>query len=717
MANQDFGITRRSFIAGSGLLIAIALAPRALKAAQTGVPAGGGQELVPINTFVKIGADDTVTILSKHLEMGQGPFTGLATLVAEEMDADWSQMRAVHAPADNDLYANLAYGIQGTGGSTSIANSYDQIRSAGATARAMLIAAAAEEWQVPASEITIEKGRIRHSATGRESGFGAFADKAARQTPPAEPRLKRPEEFVLIGTDLPKLDTRSKIDGTAVFTIDVMPDKTLVAVVAHPDHFGATVKSFDDGEARKVQGVVDVRQVPSGVAVYADDTFAAIKGRDLLHVEWDLSKAETRSSEEIAADYVRRFSEAGIVATDEGNVDEAFDMAGVQTVEAEIIFPFLAHAPMEPLDAVFVKASDGSLDIYTGAQFPAMDREVAAEVLGMQQSQVRLNTQLTGGAFGRKAQFGSPYMQEAASVYAAIGSQRPLKHMWTREDDIRGGYYRPMYAHKMRGAINRNGEITGWDQVIVGQSIMGKVDLDDTSVEGASNLPYAIPNIKVTSHNVELAVPPLWWRSVGHTHTGFAVETFVDELLSKVGRDPVEGRLALLAGKPRHTGVLRRAAEMADWGATVPEGRARGIAVVESFHTFVAQVVEVSVDPEGIPRVHKVWCAVDCGLAINPNVIKAQMEGGIGYGLGAVLFDAVTLGTGGKVVQSNFHDYRSIRINEMPEVVVEIIKSSQRPTGVGEPGLPPIGPAVANAWRSLTGTPVRQLPIVNIVAT
>lgn len=717
MANRDIGITRRGFIAGSGLVIAIALAPRALKAAHTGVPGGGNPELVPMNTFVKIGADDTVTILSKHLEMGQGPFTGLATLVAEEMDADWSQMRAVHAPADNDLYANLAYGIQGTGGSTSIANSFDQIRLAGATARAMLIAAAAEEWQVPASEIMIEKGRIRHSATGKESGFGAFADKAAQQTPPAEPRLKRSEEFVLIGTDLPKLDTAGKIDGTAVFTMDVMPDDTLVAVVAHPDHFGATVKSFDDGEARKVQGVVDVKQVPSGVAVYAEDTFAAIKGRDLLHVEWDLSKAETRSSEEIAADYVRRFGETGIIATDKGDVNEAFDMAGVQTVESEIIFPFLAHAPMEPLDAVFVKASDGSLDIYTGAQFPAMDREVAAEVLGLQQSQVRLNTQLTGGAFGRKAQFGSPYMQEAAAVYAAIGSKRPLKHMWTREDDIRGGFYRPMYAHKMRGAINREGEITGWDQVIVGQSIMGKVDLDDTSVEGASNLPYAIPNIKVTSHNVELAVPPLWWRSVGHTHTGFAVETFVDELLSKVGRDPVEGRLALLADKARHMVVLRRAAEMADWGAAVPEGRARGVAVVESFNTFVAQVVEVSVAPEGIPRVHKVWCAVDCGLAINPNVIKAQMEGGIGYGLGAVLFDAVTLGTGGKVIQSNFHDYRSIRINEMPEVVVEIIKSSERPTGVGEPGLPPIGPAVANAWRNLTGTPVRQLPFVNIVAT
>ncbi|WP_230532961.1 xanthine dehydrogenase family protein molybdopterin-binding subunit [Microvirga roseola] len=715
MAIQDIDITRRGFIAGSGLVIGIAMAPKLLKAAPTGVPAGGGPELVPMNTFVKIGTDDTVTILSKHIEMGQGPFTGLATLVAEEMDADWSQMRAVHAPADNDLYANLAYGIQGTGGSTSIANSFDQIRIAGATARAMLIAAAAKEWQVPVSEITIKKGRIRHAATGKESGFGAFAERAALQNPPAEPKLKAPEDFILIGTDLPKLDTRSKIDGTAVFTLDVMPDNALIAVVAHPEHCGATVKHFDDGEARKVQGVVDVKQVASGIAVYADNTFAGLKGRDALHIEWDLSGAETRSSEEIAADYVRHFDEPGIVATNNGNVDGAFDAPGVQTVEAEIIFPFLAHAPMESLDAVFVMAPDGSLDIYTGAQFPAMDRQVAAEILGMQQSQVRLNTQMTGGAFGRKAQFGSPYMQEAAAVYAASGGSRPLKHMWTREDDIRGGFYRPMYAHKLRGAINQKGEITAWEQIIVGQSILGKVDLDETSVEGASNLPYAIPNLKVTSHNVELVVPPLWWRSVGHTHTGFAVETFVDELLVKIGRDPVEGRLGLLSGRPRHTGVLRKAAEMADWGSAVPEGRARGVAVVESFHSYVAQVVEVSVDPEGIPRVHKVWCAVDCGLAINPNVIKAQMEGGIGYGLGAVLFDAVTLGTGGKIVQSNFHDYRSIRINEMPEVAVEIIKSSERPTGVGEPGVPPIGPAVANAWRSLTGTPVRQLPIVNIV--
>ncbi|MDR6819369.1 isoquinoline 1-oxidoreductase beta subunit [Neorhizobium sp. 2083] len=716
MTIQNIKTTRRDFIAGSGLVIGVAIAPKFVSAAPAGVHAGGDAALAPINAFVKIGTDDTVTVLSKHIEFGQGPFTGLATLVAEELDADWSQMRAVHSPTDNKIYANLMFGLQGTGGSSSIANSYEQMRKAGAAARAMLVVAAANEWKVPTSQITIEKGRIRHAASGKESGFGAFAEKAARLTPPAEPKLKDPKDFVLIGTELPKLDTLGKTNGTAIFTLDITPDNLLIAVVAHPEHFGATVKSFNDAEARKVEGVVDVKQVPSGVAVYADNTFAALKGRDALSIEWDLSKAETRSSEELASDYRKLFGEKGLEATNNGNVDNAFKAPGLQTVEAEIVFPFLAHAPMEPLDAVFIKAADGSVDIYNGAQFPAMDQAVAAKVLGLDEGKVRVNTQLAGGSFGRKAQFGSPYMQEAAAVYAATDRTRPLKHMWTREDDIRGGYYRPMYAHKMRGAINAQGQITAWEQVIVGQSIMGKADLDPTSVEGASNLPYTIPNLKVSAHNVQLSIPPLWWRSVGHTHTGFAVETFVDELFQKIGKDPVEGRMALLDKKPRHAGVLKKVAEMANWGSPVPEGRARGVAVVESFDTFVGQIVEVSVGPEGAPRVHKVWVAVDCGVAVNPNVIKAQMEGGVGYGLGAVLFDAVTLAKGGKIVQSNFHDYRSIRINEMPDVAVEIIKSSEKPSGVGEPGVPPVGPAVANAWRRLTGAPVRQLPIVNIVS-
>jgi isoquinoline 1-oxidoreductase beta subunit len=716
MTIHAFSPTRRGFLAGAGLVLGLTLAPKSLLAAE-GVQAGGGDALKTLDAFVRIGADDTVTILSKHIEFGQGPFTGLATLVAEELDADWSQMRAVHAPADDKVYANLAFGLQGTGGSSSIANSYEQLRKAGATARAMLVSAAAKEWGVPAAEITVSKGRIAHAASGKESGFGALADKAAQETPPAEPVLKDAKDFVLIGKELPKLDTVAKSNGTAVFTLDVTADNMLIAMVAHPDHFGATVKSFDATEALKIPGVVDVKQIPQGVVVYAEDTYSALKGRAALTVEWDMAKAETRSSNEIAADYAKLFEEKGLEATNRGDVDKAFAAEGVQTIEAELVFPFLAHAPMEPLDAVIVKNADGSIDCYNGSQFPGQDKQALSQVLGIDEANVRVNTQLGGGSFGRRAQFGSPYMREAAEVFKASGGTRPVKHMWTREDDIRGGFYRPIYAHRMKASINAEGQITGWRQSIVGQSIMGKADLDSTSVEGASDLPYAVESLHVVAHNTQLAVPALWWRSVGHTHTGFAVETFVDELLQKVGKDPVEGRLAMLGNEPRHMGTLKKVAEMANWGSPVPEGRERGVAVVQSFKTYVAQIVEVSVGTDGLPRVHKVWCAVDCGVAINPNVIAAQMEGGIGYGLGAVLFDAVTLGEGGRIQQSNFHDYRSLRINAMPEVEVAVIASSEPPTGVGEPGVPPIGPAVANAWRRLTGSPVRRLPIVNVVVS
>jgi isoquinoline 1-oxidoreductase beta subunit len=719
MTIQEISTTRRAFLAGTGgLVIGFALMPKVSAfAAESGVQAGGPDSLVTLNTFVRIGTDDMVTILSKHIEFGQGPFTGLATLVAEELDADWGQMRAVHSPADDKVYANLAFGLQGTGGSSSIANSYEQFRKAGATARAMLVAAAANEWNVPASEITVEKGRVKHAGSGKESGFGALATQAAGIKPPSNVNLKDPANFTLIGQELPKLDTFSKTNGQAIYTLDIVPDNLLVAVVAHPDHFGAAVKSFDDSEARKVKGVVDVKQLPQGVAVYADNTFAALKGRSVLKVEWDLSKAETRSSNQLSADYAKALSEKGIVASEKGDVEKAFGDANLKILEAQIIFPFLAHAPMEPLDAVFIKAADGSLDVYNGAQFPGMDKATAAKIVGLDPSKVRLNTQITGGSFGRKAQFGSPYMQEAAAVFAATDQSRPVKHMWTREDDIRGGYYRPMYLHKMRGAIDADGRIVAWDQAIVGQSILAKADLDSTSVEGASDLPYDVPNLRVVSHNVNLSIPPLWWRSVGHTHTGFAVETFLDELFQMAGKDPVLGRLQQLKEDPRYAGVLNKAAELADWGGKVPEGRERGVAVVKSFNTYVGQVVEVSAGTDGVPRVHKVWCAVDCGVAINPNVIKAQMEGGIGYGLGAVLFDAVTLGEGGAIMQSNFHDYRSIRINEMPDVEVAVIKSDAPPTGVGEPGVPPVGPATANAWRRLTGAPVRSLPIVAVATS
>ncbi|EAU40775.1 Probable oxidoreductase [Fulvimarina pelagi HTCC2506] len=707
--------TRRAFLTGAGLVIGMTLAPRAFAQDHETIQADVQNEAAKaFNAFVRVAPDSTVTVLSKHIEFGQGPYTGLATLVAEELDADWSQIRVEAAPADDETYKNLAFGLQGTGGSTAIANAYEQMRTAGATARAMLVAAAADEWGVPAEEIVVSKGTISHKASGKSSDFGSLADKAAEMDAPSEPTLKNADAFVLIGTDRPKVDTPSKTDGSAIFTFDIAFDDMLIAVVKHPDHFGAKVASFDDTKAREVPGVVDVKQVPQGVAVFADTTFAALKGRAALEVQWDLTEAESRSSESIFQDYIAQIGgENELEAANSGDVAANLDQEGFTTLESTMRFPFLAHAPMEPLDAVLIRREDGSIDCYNGAQFPGQDKAAIAEVCEVDAENVRVNTQLAGGSFGRRAQFGSPYMREAAAVFKASGMNRPVKHIWTREDDIRGGFYRPIYVHKLRGSVDGDGNIVAWDQAIVGQSIMNKSEIDETSVEGASDSPYQIPNRRVMSINTGLPVPILWWRSVGHTHTAFAVETFLDQLLEEGGKDPVEGRLALLPKGSRERGVLSRVAEMAGFAnGSPPEGRAWGVAVHKSFSTYVAEIAEVSIAEDGGPKVHKVWCAVDCGVAVNPNIIRAQMEGGIGYGLGAVLYDEITLGEGGRIVQSNFNDYRSLRISEMPEVEVEIIESSQPPTGVGEPGVPPIGPAVANAWRRLTGKRVESLPIV-----
>lgn len=711
--------SRRTFLAGSaGLVIGLYLAPtgraRAATPVKEGIPADAqGTQFKP-NAFVRIAPDDTVTVLCKHSEIGQGVYTGLTTLVAEELDADWSQMRAAASPADDELYKNLAFGIMGTGGSTAIANSYTQMRTAGATARAMLVAAAAEEWGVPKSEITVERGRIRHAASSRESGFGAFAEKAAAVKLEGEPTLKDPKNFTLIGSDIHRLDTAAKSRGEVTYTIDIHLPEMLTALMVHPDVFGAKVKSVDDSAARKIPGVVDVKAVPQGVAVYAENMWAAIQGRAAVSVEWDTSTAETRSSAAIVAEYQEKAKAHGADVANTGDLTKAYGEAS-KTLEAEYVFPYLAHSPMEPLDSVMVKADDGSIDIYSGSQLQTIDLKAAAGVLGLDPSKVRLHTQIAGGGFGRKGEAGFQYSSEAAAVFKASGGNRPVKHIWLRENDVRGGNYRPIYVHRLKGAIGADGTISAWEQVIVGQSILTGTSFegflqggpDPTSHEGASDLPYAIANRRVSLHTTKTGVPVLWWRSVGHTHTAYSTECFLDELLAAAGKDPVEARLAMLGGFPRHSGVLQRVAEIAD--SPVPEGRARGVAVHKSFDTYVAEIAEISSE-NGLPRVHKVWCAVDCGVPVNPNIIRAQMEGGIGFGLSAILFGEISLGDGGHVQQSNFHDYRMLRINEMPEIEVSIIQSSEAPTGVGEPGVPPVGPAVANAWRRLTGQTVRQLP-------
>jgi isoquinoline 1-oxidoreductase subunit beta len=722
MRNAQPRLSRRTALQGmTGLVLGLYLKPE-VAMAQSGAAqilrADGSTGSFAPNAFVRIGNDDTVTVLVKHIEFGQGPFTGLATLVAEELDADWSKVRAEHAPADANLYKNLVLGSQGTGGSTAIANSYEQMRKAGAAARAMLVEAAAQAWRVPAAEITVDRGVLRHSKSNRQGRFGQFAEAAAKLPVPSDPPLKDPSKFRLIGREgtVRKLDVPAKTNGTAQFAIDIREPGMLTVVVAHPPTFGGKVASIDATQARAVPGVVDVKQIPSGVAVYADSTWPAMKGRDALKITWDDSAAEKRSSSQLIEEYRALSRQMGAVAGQHGDVDAA--LAGAEhVIEAEFVFPYLAHAPMEPLDGFLRWDANQAVARY-GSQMQTFDQQTIASVLGLKPEQVSLETLLAGGSFGRRAQPTSHFAAELAEVAKAIGPSRPVKLIWTREDDMRGGYYRPMFMHRLRGAI-RDGKIVAWANTVVGQSfIQGtpfapmvmKDGIDPLTVEGSRELPYEIPNFRCDVHTPSVSVPTLWWRSVGHTHTGYAVECFIDELLQATGQDPVAGRLAMMGKSPRAAGVLRAVAQLARWNGPGPlNDRARGVAVVESFSSYVAQIAEVSAGDGDGPKVHKVWCAVDCGVAVNPDVIRAQMEGGIGFGLGHALFAEVALDEG-RPVPANFDTYRSLRIHEMPEVEVMIVRSSEKPTGVGEPGVPPIGPAVANALGRLGHNRPRRLP-------
>lgn len=673
----------------------------------------------PFEAYLRIDPDGVVTVLCAHMDMGQGVYTGVATLVAEELDADWSQMRADGAAGNPKLYGNIMWGgtVQGTGGSTAISSSWDRYRQAGAAARAMLVQAAAEEWGLPAGEIAVASGVVSHPS-GKQAGFGELAAAAAQLSPPATPTLKAPADWKLIGNpDLRRLDSVAKTTGQQTFTIDIHLPGMLTAVVAHPPAFGGKVRSLDAGKAKAVPGVVDVVQIPRGVAVVAQDTWAAMKGREALVVDWDLSEAETQSSGALMESY-RHLAVAAdaAVARAEGDADQALAGAA-KVIEGTFEFPYLAHAALEPLNAV-AWMRDGTLEVWGGHQIPDLYQAIAAQIAGLPPEQVKLHVMMTGGSFGRRAVTDADVVAEAVSIAKGIGWKAPVKVQWTREDDMAGGRYRPMYYHHIRAGLDADGNPVGWRHRIVGQSILSGTPfeammvakgVDGTSVEGAANLPYAIPHLTVDLVTTRIGVPVLWWRSVGSTHTAYATEVMIDELAEAAGKDAVEFRLALLEGHPRHAGVLRLAAERAGWGTPLPKGRHRGVAVHESFSTFVAQIAEISLDERGFPKVERVVCAVDCGIAVNPDVIRAQMEGGIGFGLGAVLHSAINL-EDGRVMETNFDGYEVLRLDEMPEVEVHILPSAERPTGVGEPGVPPIGPALANAYRAATGKRIGVLP-------
>ena len=669
--------------------------------------------------FVKVGSDNTVTVLVKHLDKGQGITTGLPTIVAEELDADWAQMRSEFAPADPSKYNNLFFGpFQGTGGSTSVANSWMQLRQAAAGARAMLVDAAAARWQVPAAEITIAKGVVSHAASGMEASFGELAVAAADMAPPAEPALKEPADFTLIGTSVPRLDSNAKTDGSAMFTMDITRPGMLTAVVKHPPRFGAMVESFDAAAALDVPGVTDVVEIPRGVAVLADNFWSAKKGRDALQVVWAESDAEQRDSGALMDEYKGLAEAANLQARSDGDVSAAFADAD-NVIRREYAVPYLAHATMEPMDCVVELRAD-TCEIWNASQLQTGDQFMAAQITGLQPEQIIINTQFAGGSFGRRAVPGADYVAEAVMVAKAIDGRAPVKLIWTREDDMAAGRYRPMSYHIMEGALDGDGNISAWRHRLAVQSIVAGTPfetaliqdgIDNTSVEGSRGLPYSIPNLQVDLFTVEsVGVPILWWRSVGHTQNGYVTEAFFDELAAAAGKDPYELRRELLKDHPRHLGVLELAAEKAGWGEDLGPGRGRGIAVHESFSSFVAEVVDVTVSEDGVFSVDKVVCAVDCGIAINPDVIRAQMEGGIGYALSAALREEVTLAAG-EVQERNFDRYRPLRIDEMPDIEVHIVPSAEPPTGVGEPGTPPLAPALVNALADATGKRIYRMPI------
>jgi len=706
-------LSRRQFLQTSGtvaggLTIAF-LVPATSRAAQTVAPAA---PFAP-NAFLRIGSDDSITVLLSHSEMGQGIWTTLPMLIAEELDADWSKVRAEHAPAA-PAYAHAVFGMQMTGGSSSTWSEFDRYRQAGALARTLLIQAAAQRFGVEPSQCRTDQGVVHGG--NRKATYGELAVAASRLSAPGPIPLKDPRDWKLIGQPRRRLDGPEKVDGRAIFGLDVQFPGLLTALVARPPVFGARVRSVAPAKAKAVPGVRAVLQVPSGVAVVAEDFWAAKRGRDALVVDWDLGPNAGLDTGSLLQDFRRLAGTPGRVAAKAGDAAAALAKAA-RILDAEYSVPYLAHAPMEPLNCT-VKLGPDACEIWSGTQFQGPDQQAAARITGLRPDQITLHTVFLGGGFGRRANPTSDFVSEALHVAKAAG--RPVKVVWTREDDIRGGYYRSGFLHRARVALGADGLPEAWQHTLVGQSILAgtpfeammvKDGIDPTSTEGVADSPYlaAVPHHLVSLHNPSTGVPVLWWRSVGHSHSAFVMESLIDELAHAAGADPVAYRRRLLNNHPRHLAVLDLAADRAGWGLALPPGHALGVAVHESFGSYVAQVAEVSVD-QGRPRVHRVVCAVDCGLAVNPEGVRAQLEGAVVFGLTAALHGEITF-AGGQVRQSNFHDYPLLRIQEMPRVEVHILPSAAKMGGIGEPGVPPVAPAVANALFTLTGQRLRHLPL------
>jgi isoquinoline 1-oxidoreductase subunit beta len=729
-ASRECNLSRRTFLsagaaAGGGLLLSVSLPAltRSAKAADV--------DTFAPNAFVRIGRDGRVTLIMHKVEMGQGTYTSMPMLLAEELEVDLSQVHLEHAPPSDELYAEPLFGVQETGGSTSVRGNWEPLRHAGATARSLLVAAAAQSWKVDADSCHAARGEVTHGPTGRRLSYGALVDKAAALPLPRKVRLKDPKDFKLIGTPAKRLDAPDKVNGTAQFGIDVKVPGMKVATLAACPVFGGKLASVDDSKAKAIKGVHQVVRLDDAVAVVADHMWAAKQGLAALDIRWDEGPNAKLSTADIVQQLAAASQRSGVVARREGDPVKAMASAA-QKVEAVYEVPFLAHATMEPVNCTAHVRPDGC-DIWVGTQVPTFAQTAAAKVTGLPPERVQVHNHLLGGGFGRRLEV--DFIVRAVEIAKQVAS--PVKVVWTREEDIQHDMYRPYYYDRIAAGLDQHGQPIAWTHRVTGSSIVARVTselfpktirvmraaglynlvamvrgLDVDAVDGAAEPPYALANIRIEYVRQEPpGIPTAFWRGVGPTHNIFVVESFIDELAMAAKQDPFEYRRALLGKSPRAKAVLELAAEQAGWGQPLPPRSGRGIALLRAFgETFIAEVAEVSVSTEGEVRVQRVVCAVDCGTIVNPDTVKAQMESGIIFGITAALFGEITI-KDGRVEQGNFDDYRMLRINEAPLIDVHLVKSTEAPGGVGEPGTSAVIPAVANAIFAATGKRVRKLPI------
>lgn len=710
-------MNRRNFIQssaifGGGLLISFTI-PQANKLAElAGPPLASG--FAP-NAFLNIGADNTITVTLSHVEMGQGIWTTLPMLIAEELDVDLKKIIVKHGGVDK-AFNHTVFGVQITGGSSTTWSEFERYRYAGATARVMLTQAAAKKSGLDLKNCKTENGFV--TVGNKKYTYGELASEAALFPIPEKPPLKAQSEWKYIGKGSKRLDATVKTNGAAIFGMDIQLPDLLTAVVAHSPVFGGKVKSFDPTKAMLVPGVKQVVQIPTGVAIIAEHYYAAQQGKKVLLVTWDDGKGAELSTTKQTAAYKKLAATDGLAAQKKGDASVGLAKSA-KVFKAEYVFPYLAHAPMEPLNCT-VKIENGSCEIWTGTQLPSVEQATAAKILGFSPEKVKINIPFLGGGFGRRATPAADFVSEA--VHIAKASGKTIKMVWSREDDMKGGHYRPFFIHNVQAGLDKKGMPVAWKHNLVGQSIMKAAapafgepasPIDSTSVEGVMGSPYltSVPDHFVGLHNTEEVVPVLWYRSVGHTHTAYVMETMIDELAKSTGQDPVTYRQKLLADHPRHLAALNLVAEKGEWKKVLPKGRFKGIAVNEAFGSFVATIAEVSI-ADGQVRVHKIDCAIDCGLAVNPDGVKAQTESGIIFGLTIALYGELTL-EAGKLQQHNFYDYRIARMHESPEINVFIVDSNEKMGGAGECAVPPTAPAIVNAIFAATGKRIYNLPIVN----